>query len=841
MSKGNFYLFPSSPRPYDSVRPRELLPLREPPAPLLLYPPVLPAEARARPRDVSPVSREFALSTHVIPAAYPRVTPLIPLPSASLVDTIHSDSSTLSKEERKKMARKVTEEIVSLRERCTKNEEGFLSDEREDRLLWNCVTRYYRKSGSSESSGKRSITLLLLHANGLPKETWEPFLRHLITSVDNLRNGLVSVDEIWSLEATQHGDAALINEGKLGAVYDWQDQSRDILNFLSRYLPSRNDALRTDLPVHLPRVSSQDECTRLKDGFTGERTLVGIGHSMGGATVTLAAITRPALFSSLILVDPVITPPYIKRGPLTEARAFGAVQRRHTWKNREEARKLFAANPFFAAWDPEVLDNYVQYALAFVGDDAGNGVKLKMPGVQEAVVFAESRTGSEIFERLKDLDPCVALHWIMAGKGSWITGSEAATCEVVWQRPANSSNTQLASEHLIVQQAPKELAREVHEATYMLSPLKKYRSPSNHSDSDSTQQAVYAWINQFSVSQFGVHGYLISTLSSLVPRIDQCPSTLLFATSSSSAVIVWIPFVDMASESQSTTIVAPSQIDSTKFWKTDQRWHRVYVCLTWMLDTAHQVLLLLYTYGVFVKGIIDAAYYIRFPKYNHVSATFGDASTYQRFPHRTMTNTGILAAIVDAMVQIIFVRRAWYLSQRSIILTGLLSIAVLGQFAMNVVYYGLIYNETELFQLSEYLDIEKALNCVIAFTDTLLSVVLIWLLRKSRSGFQRSDSIINHLIMYTVGSGFVTSIWMVMALVGVGVAPHSLIYALADMVLPKLYLNCMLASLNARSSLRAVNDNQVDGMNIRFQDLSTTSAGRVNFTADTSRKVRSII
>ncbi|KAL5478289.1 hypothetical protein ACEPAI_2473 [Sanghuangporus weigelae] len=467
MSERNFYPFPSSPRPIDSVRPRTLWPLREPPASLLLYPPVLPAEARTRSRDTSPISKEFALSTHVIPAAYPRVTPFIPLPSASLVDAIHSDSSTLSKEERKRLVKKVTEEILSLKAKHMRNEEGFLSDKGEDRLLWNCVTRYYRKSGSSESSGKRSITLLLLHANGLPKETWEPFLRHLITSIENPRNGLVSVDEIWSLEATQHGDAALINEGKLGAVYDWQDHSRDILNFLSRYLPSRNDALRTDLPVHLPRVSSQDESTRLKDGFTGERTLVGIGHSLGGATVTLAAITRLALFSSLILVDPVITPPYTDRGPFIDALAFGAVQRRHTWTNREEARKLFAASPFFAAWDPEVLDNYVQFALALIGDDGGTSVKLKMPGVQEAVVFAESRVSFEIFERLKDLDSNVALHWIMAGKGSWITGSEAATCEVVWRRTANSSNTQLASEHLIVQQAPKELGRPSSQFMYV--------------------------------------------------------------------------------------------------------------------------------------------------------------------------------------------------------------------------------------------------------------------------------------------------------------------------------------------------------------------------------------
>ena len=187
---------------------------------------------------------------------------------------------------------------------------------------------------------------------------------------------------------------------------DWQDNARDILNFVSRYLPSRADAFRGDLPVHLPRVSDGVESARLQDGFGGERTLVGIGHSLGGAAVyvfvldilssrsccfnylltpihfpprTLAAINNPALFSSLILVDPVICPPYVTRGPNVRVLALGSVQRRHTWKTREEARTQLASSRYFAAWDPEVLDNYVQFGLTPTDDGT---VKLKMPGVQ---------------------------------------------------------------------------------------------------------------------------------------------------------------------------------------------------------------------------------------------------------------------------------------------------------------------------------------------------------------------------------------------------------------------------------------------------------------------------
>ncbi|KAL5521485.1 hypothetical protein ACEPAF_2233 [Sanghuangporus sanghuang] len=255
-----------------------------------------------------------------------------------------------------------------------------------------------------------------------------------------------------------------------------------------------------------------------------------------------------------------------------------------------------------------------------------------------------------------------------------------------------------------------------------------------------------------------------------------------------------------------------------KYWATDQRWLKIYLCLIWTLDTVHQVILLIWTYEVFVKGIIDSTFYIRFPK--------------------TASTTGIFAALVDVMVQIIFVRRAWYLNNKRFMLAGLLFVAVLGQFAMNVVYYGLIYNSNQLDQLAKSLDIVIALNAVIAFTDTFLASVLIWLLWKSRCGNRRTDSIINRLVLYTIGSGLVTSLWMILALVGVGAAPNSLIYALADLVLPKLYFNCVLASLNARLSLRTLGSHE-ESLSIRFQDFSVANARRKSSSMDASRKISS--
>ena len=79
----------------------------------------------------------------------------------------------------------------------------------------------------------------------------------------------------------------------------------------------------------------------------------------------------------------------------------------------EEAHRQFAATPFFQAWDPAALAVYVASALY----DAPDGtVKLKMPGIQEAVCFTETFAPSETFELLPKLDPRIETRWIVAGK-----------------------------------------------------------------------------------------------------------------------------------------------------------------------------------------------------------------------------------------------------------------------------------------------------------------------------------------------------------------------------------------------------------------------------------------
>ncbi|KAL5514876.1 hypothetical protein ACEPAG_2192 [Sanghuangporus baumii] len=192
-----------------------------------------------------------------------------------------------------------------------------------------------------------------------------------------------------------------------------------------------------------------------------------------------------------------------------------------------------------------------------------------------------------------------------------------------------------------------------------------------------------------------------------------------------------------------------------------------------------------------------------------------------------LINAVILAAIIDAMVQVVFVRRAWYLSNKNFILTGLLSAAVLVQFTATVVYYGQIRRSDSLARrvaVTTYL----TFNCISAIMDLGISCSLIWLLRKGRTGFERTDSILNRLITYTIGSGLVTEVMWIVAIVGLYAIPNTAVPIFIDPVIPKLYFNCMLASLNARSSLQASLSNQTGFMGIHYMHPSSTPRDRAN-------------
>ena len=99
----------------------------------------------------------YTLSTHLVPAAYPRETPYLPVPALP--------RWTPNKDEFRAAVRKTVGDILSTKERQWKGD--FDSLPPNDRPLWNCVNRYVRKGLKGTGNG---TTLFLSHPNGFPKE-----------------------------------------------------------------------------------------------------------------------------------------------------------------------------------------------------------------------------------------------------------------------------------------------------------------------------------------------------------------------------------------------------------------------------------------------------------------------------------------------------------------------------------------------------------------------------------------------------------------------------------------------------------------------------------------------
>ncbi|KZT00375.1 alpha/beta-hydrolase [Laetiporus sulphureus 93-53] len=381
----------------------------------------------------------YRRTSHIVPAACPRsLPPQAPL-RQQFKDGSSGDAKTMSKA---LIDAKLAFEGEEMRNKCRGASNA---------VMWNCVDRYVPAKPAVDQH-KAGLTLFLTHANGSPRQIWEPTLEHLLKKMQG--HPSVAIDEIWSFESVQHGDSALFNEHNLSDVFDWQDQCRDILNFLLNYLPQRSDT--ASLPVQLERVTTAPGATR--------RCVTGIGHSYGGTTLARAALAEPDLFHRLILVEPMIVPPSFTRGKGLDLLLKSALSKVQRWPSRSHAKQAFLQHPATKTWDPAVIDTFVEHGLVECGDDSSSpqSVRLKTSPFDEAVVYCEWNVCYEAWTGLKDLDMRIALHWIMSARTNVTTGGEAMTQETVWRRTCNTTNVRLPEAgHLAVHEAPEAVASEI--------------------------------------------------------------------------------------------------------------------------------------------------------------------------------------------------------------------------------------------------------------------------------------------------------------------------------------------------------------------------------------------
>nr|POE47526.1 abhydrolase domain-containing protein mpah [Quercus suber] len=92
-----------------------------------------------------------------------------------------------------------------------------------------------------------------------------------------------------------------------------------------------------------------------------KRPIIGIGHSMGGNNLVNLSLMHPRLFTTLILMDPVIQRRLSAKGNFGPATM--SAKRRDRWPSRDAARKAFLRSKFYQTWDSRVFDRWITYGL----------------------------------------------------------------------------------------------------------------------------------------------------------------------------------------------------------------------------------------------------------------------------------------------------------------------------------------------------------------------------------------------------------------------------------------------------------------------------------------------
>jgi hypothetical protein len=82
---------------------------------------------------------------------------------------------------------------------------------------------------------------------------------------------------------------------------------------------------------------------------------------MGGNNLVNLSLMHPRLFTSLILIDPVIQRLPSAEGNFEPAKA--STSRREIWPSRKAAAEKLKSSKFYQSWDPRVLDRWIQYGL----------------------------------------------------------------------------------------------------------------------------------------------------------------------------------------------------------------------------------------------------------------------------------------------------------------------------------------------------------------------------------------------------------------------------------------------------------------------------------------------
>lgn len=216
--------------------------------------------------------------------------------------------------------------------------------------------------------GGAGPTALYAHATGFHAHCWSPVTAQL--------PGLHNV----GYDARGHGDTPIGTDWPSPDSLDWSVYGND-----------------AELVAHSLSVDGQ---------------VLGVGHSMGGAALLMAALAAPEAFCGLVLYEPIVMEVDVAAtlsAPRENYLATGARRRRGTFESFEAAIATYGSKPPLNVLTPEAMEAYVRYGFK-AGEDGQ--VHLKCTPEHEARTY-EGAPRHDMWRHLGEVTVPV---WVLCGR-----------------------------------------------------------------------------------------------------------------------------------------------------------------------------------------------------------------------------------------------------------------------------------------------------------------------------------------------------------------------------------------------------------------------------------------
>lgn len=193
----------------------------------------------------------------------------------------------------------------------------------------------------------------------------------------------------------------------------------------------------------------------------------------------------------------------------------------------------------------------------------------------------------------------------------------------------------------------------------------------------------------------------------------------------------------------------------------------------------------------------------------------------------TIPFTAVATSCAAIVTQLFLGHRVLILTKNKI-LTGLIGLLSLLGFIFGV--YAGIYSGI-LREVSKFAPLNPFVTCWLTFqtsADLIITFVLSFVLSRSKTGFRRTDTILNRLIRGAVQTGLFVSIFALGDLFSFLLHRNTNLYAMFAYPMGRIYTNTLLDTLNARIAIKNMNNTTVEisseGNTFRMQNQSQTLA-----------------